>query len=249
MEHDHYQESERRMSIDSREYVQPREWDQRIEPELDQIETENNRRRPYVREDSRPPNTVKNRQEWDNQEYNNREWDNRNRGNRGPPHETWDRQNDSEQGDRGSIDEEWRQYNSNRSMDSWQCEDARRQRWPEFPERTRSVPKSISSQRDEDEVRRPIETVKPLEIEVVPPIVHESPPEVKKETILGKRPSESCEDAPEVKKPCIEEPPIDDDLSEISDDADEILNREDVSKFFKSFLLRKFINIHVRWRI
>lgn len=33
-----------------------------------------------------------------------------------------------------------------------------------------------------------------------------------------------------MKKPCIEEAPIlEDDLSEISDDADEILNREDVS--------------------
>lgn len=48
----------------------------------------------------------------------------------------------------------------------------------------------------------------------------------------------------EVKKPCIEEPPIDDDLSEISDDADEILNREDVSlKFIILFMNYYFVNL------
>lgn len=94
----------------------------------------------------------------------------------------------------------------------------------------------------EDEVRRE----KPVEppIETVPPVIHETP-EVKKETILGKRPSESMDEAPiEVKKPCIEEPPIDDDLSEISDDADEILNREDVSlKFIILFMNYYFVNL------
>lgn len=57
---------------------------------------------------------------------------------------------------------------------------------------------------------------------------HDEPP--KKESLLGKRPSEPLEDAPEIKKPCVEDTAVlEDALSEISDDADEILNREDVS--------------------
>lgn len=62
----------------------------------------------------------------------------------------------------------------------------------------------------------------------IEPLIHEEVP--KKESLLGKRPAESSEDVPDTKKPCLEEAPIlEDDLSEISDDADEILNREDVS--------------------
>lgn len=80
-----------------------------------------------------------------------------------------------------------------------------------------------------DEETRRVPEPKP--IEVAEPPIHE---EIKKEIVLGKRPIEPTEEGPDCKKPCIEEPPIlEDDLSEISDDADEILNREDVSTIFK----------------
>lgn len=50
----------------------------------------------------------------------------------------------------------------------------------------------------------------------------------KKDLILGKRPAETSESEVEPKKPCLsKEPPLEDDLSEISDDADEILNRDE----------------------
>lgn len=66
-------------------------------------------------------------------------------------------------------------------------------------------------------------------MELIDPVVHEEPSN-KKDILLGKRPADTPEETPEVKKSCIEEAPIlEDDLSEISDDADEILNREDVS--------------------
>lgn len=47
---------------------------------------------------------------------------------------------------------------------------------------------------------------------------------------MGKRPAETpLEPVIEAKKQCIiKEPPLEDDLSEISDDADEILNRDEV---------------------
>lgn len=55
-------------------------------------------------------------------------------------------------------------------------------------------------------------------------------PEQKPDTSVGKRSAEeSPEHVPEAKKPCVKEPPLEDDLSEISDDADEILNRDEVS--------------------
>lgn len=45
---------------------------------------------------------------------------------------------------------------------------------------------------------------------------------------MGKRPAETTDTELEPKKPClIKEPPLEDDLSEISDDADEILNRDE----------------------
>lgn len=60
----------------------------------------------------------------------------------------------------------------------------------------------------------------------MPPLLE---PEPKKETVLGKRPAEvSLEPVTEIKKPCVKEIPLEDDLSEISDDADEILNRDEV---------------------
>lgn len=50
----------------------------------------------------------------------------------------------------------------------------------------------------------------------------------KKEPLLGKRSAESPDREVESKKPClVKEPPLEDDLSEISDDADEILNRDE----------------------
>lgn len=50
---------------------------------------------------------------------------------------------------------------------------------------------------------------------------------------MGKRPAElPLEPVIEAKKQCVaKEPPLEDDLSEISDDADEILNRDEVIKF------------------
>lgn len=55
--------------------------------------------------------------------------------------------------------------------------------------------------------------------------------EPKKESILGKRAAESIETVVDAKKQCVvaKEPALEDDLSEISDDADEILNRDEVS--------------------
>lgn len=57
--------------------------------------------------------------------------------------------------------------------------------------------------------------------------------EPKKETVLGKRPAETPPEPPiEAKKPCVKDVPLEDDLSEISDDADEILNRDEVQTNF-----------------
>lgn len=59
--------------------------------------------------------------------------------------------------------------------------------------------------------------------------------EPKKESLLGKRVADQpLESVVEAKKPCLKEPPLEDDLSEISDDADEILNREEVSFLISS---------------
>lgn len=59
--------------------------------------------------------------------------------------------------------------------------------------------------------------------------IHENEP--KKENLLGiKRSAETpLEPVVEAKKPCVKETPLEDDLSEISDDADEILNRDEVN--------------------
>lgn len=52
--------------------------------------------------------------------------------------------------------------------------------------------------------------------------------EPKKETTTIKRPAEEPLETPqETKKPCVIEPVLEDDLSEISDDADDILNRDE----------------------
>lgn len=52
--------------------------------------------------------------------------------------------------------------------------------------------------------------------------------DLKKDALLGKRPAENIDSEPESKKLCLtKEPPLEDDLSEISDDADEILNRDE----------------------
>ncbi len=53
--------------------------------------------------------------------------------------------------------------------------------------------------------------------------------EVKKEVVPPKRPAEEPLESPvEAKKPYVIEPVLEDDLSEISDDADDILNRDEV---------------------
>jgi hypothetical protein len=53
--------------------------------------------------------------------------------------------------------------------------------------------------------------------------------EVKKESTGTKRPAEEAAESPvEAKKPCVVESALEDDLSEISDDADDILNRDEV---------------------
>lgn len=88
----------------------------------------------------------------------------------------------------------------------------------------------------EEEIRRPPpESAKPPVEHVPEPVALE---EGKKEPVLSKRTSEPSEDAPEIKKPCIVEEPavLEDALSEISDDADEILNREDVRDYIIRFI-------------
>lgn len=61
--------------------------------------------------------------------------------------------------------------------------------------------------------------------------------ETKKEPSAPKRPAEEPLESPvEIKKPCIIEPVLEDDLSEISDDADDILNRDEVKKRIIFFL-------------
>lgn len=71
--------------------------------------------------------------------------------------------------------------------------------------------------------------IPPARVEHPEPKPQSVEPEPKKE-LLGKRPAELSPEATEPKKPClVKEPPLDDDLSEISDDADEILNRVEVS--------------------
>jgi hypothetical protein len=53
--------------------------------------------------------------------------------------------------------------------------------------------------------------------------------EVKKESTGTKRPAEEAAESPaEAKKPCVVDSALEDDLSEISDDADDILNRDEV---------------------
>lgn len=79
--------------------------------------------------------------------------------------------------------------------------------------------------------------------EILPRQEHPEPklppvePELKKENILGKRPADQqlLEGASEPKKLCTSEPPLEDDLSEISDDADEILNRDEVIKINNNY--------------
>lgn len=68
-----------------------------------------------------------------------------------------------------------------------------------------------------------------------------SPPEeVKKDAqpTPKRAAEESAENTPEAKKVCVKQevaPVLEDDLSEISDDADEILNRDEVTTFFIFF--------------
>lgn len=90
-----------------------------------------------------------------------------------------------------------------------------------------------------DSRRKEVKLEHPLEVE-----------EPKKDASLhGKRSAEPTEEVVEAKKPClIEEAPLEDDLSEISDDADDILNREDVSTFIwylsgrlKSYLINNYV--------
>lgn len=64
-----------------------------------------------------------------------------------------------------------------------------------------------------------------------------TPEETKKEAqpTPKRAAEESVENTPEAKKICIKQevaPVLEDDLSEISDDADEILNRDEVNSFF-----------------
>lgn len=75
------------------------------------------------------------------------------------------------------------------------------------------------------------------------PAVDQEPP--KKESVASKRPAEQpAEPAAEPKKQCVvKEPPLEDDLSEISDDADEILNMDEVSREHIKFLVRNIVFI------
>lgn len=101
----------------------------------------------------------------------------------------------------------------------------------------------LDSRRKDPPVRQEI-------VDTKPPILE---PEIKKESILGKRPAETPENVVEAKKPCIvKEPPLEDDLSEISDDADEILNRDEVNMLYVHLLHHLFIlsiNIKERERL
>lgn len=87
--------------------------------------------------------------------------------------------------------------------------------------------------------KEPIRNVEPHVEPKIPP-VHE--PEPKKEIVLGKRTADvPLEPVVETKKPCVKEIPLEDDLSEISDDADEILNRDEVTRICTFLNYSKYI--------
>ncbi|KAF5307869.1 hypothetical protein FQR65_LT18305 [Abscondita terminalis] len=206
---------EDRISMDAREYPDDRRthremWDVREERDVERDREIDQRR--YGREEQRP-HPIKGR-DWEGVDYAEHEWD------RGRRPMDWEGRGgwDNREHEQSQIEDEWRHYN--RSMDSWTADD--RRRWADWRERSR--PRSTTSHQEEDanEAHRR-ELPKPE-----PPEIQQEVAEPKKEIVSAKRPAEPMiENVPEPKKPCPAEIPLEDNLSEISDDADEILNREE----------------------
>lgn len=94
---------------------------------------------------------------------------------------------------------------------------------PERQERLEQRPEPVQSI-----IEQPPEPKASPEPEVVTTVVAVSSSDGNKKEVV-KRPAESPpENVTDAKKACVVEEPLADDLSEISDDADEILNRDEV---------------------
>lgn len=207
LEMDHYSETSRDDRLmDAHEYNDDRRQrrENMWERDMDREMVDHRR---YGREDNRPPPPPPKggNRDWEG-DYQESDWMERN-NRRGVD---WDQYREHEQ--HGQMDEEWRHYNRP-PIDNWNENRRWQNDWREI-----SRPRSQTSHNRDEEIIEPPRRKEPVEVEP------------KKETLLGKRPAEVPPPEPpvEAKKPCIiKEIPLEDDLSEISDDADEILNRDE----------------------
>ncbi|XP_057672838.1 fl(2)d-associated complex component-like [Diorhabda carinulata] len=180
-------------------------------------------------------------------DYPEHDWDRNNRRALNPDWDTrdnWDSHKQVAAG--GCLEEEWRHYN--RSMEAWNNED--RRRWQQQDWRERSRPRSAASHHHVETMSVPpsedsnLESNRKKEVSVVVPQSTEESSQVKLDIIAGeedanrstpasqKRPIDESLDSPgSSKKLCVKsdimQPALEDDLSEISDDADDILNRDE----------------------
>ncbi|XP_072382245.1 uncharacterized protein [Diabrotica undecimpunctata] len=178
-------------------------------------------------------------------DYSNHDWDR----NRRPLNPEWDgRENwdidQNKQAGVGQGEDEWRHYN--RPVDSWNSDD--RRRWPQ-EWRERSRPRSATSHQVEPMNVPPSEdsNLESNRKKEIPPLLQPVPaaeettvkPEPSEEETLKqsspppvKRAADEAVNSPDsAKKICVKQEtvqlPLEDDLSEISDDADDILNMDE----------------------
>lgn len=183
--------------------------------------------RRYARDDSRPPASLK-RGDWD-PEYSEHEWDRSRRPIdwEGGRSDNWEANPDLQ---KHMSEEEWRHYNRG-VMDGWSADE--RRRW-QNEWRDRSRPRSSTSHnRDnvvEDVGRKdvPLPARSADSKSSASALSAADAPEIDKK-LLKRKSEEPLESPLEIKKACPTaiETVLEDDLSEISDDADEILNRDE----------------------
>ncbi|RZC41678.1 nipped-B-like protein B, partial [Asbolus verrucosus] len=216
---DHYNENSRdeRLALEGRDYGDERRsrrdlWDARDERDLD---LEHRR----YREDSRPPASLKGR-DWD-ADYPEHDWDRARRPIDWEGRENWDSSDHKH-----LTEEDWRLYNwSNEERRRWAADWRERSRPRSSTSHNRDDETMSESRRKEPPPRQDPRSDRSDSKTSMPEI------EVKKEAPLKRVAEEPLESPVEAKKPCVIEPVLEDDLSEISDDADDILNRDEVSSF------------------